>query len=236
MTHITKIDPWLEPFAEHIDGRDAYLRDKANEILDGKTVAEFALGHLYFGLHKTDGGWVLREWAPNASAIHLVGDMTLWQEQPEFAFTALEHGVWELTLPAKALSHGQLHKLLIRWPGGVGYRIPSYANYVKQDEETKDFNTSVWMPETEFNWSDADFSPSTDPPLIYEAHVGMSGEKPDVTTYKEFTDNVLPRIKADGYNTVQLMAIQEHPYYGSFGYHVSNFFAVSSRFGTPDDF
>jgi 1,4-alpha-glucan branching enzyme len=77
--------------------------------------------------------------------------------------------------------------------------------------------------------------PKPHAPRIYEAHVGMSGEKPAVSTYREFADNVLPRIRANNYNTVQLMAIMEHSYYASFGYHVTNFFAVSSRSGTPED-
>ena len=236
MKTIIDVDPWLEPYASSIFGRDAYLRDKASEILDGKSLNDFALGHLYFGLHKTDDGWALREWAPNATSITLVGDMSSWKENLAFQFTSLEHGVWELTLPADALSHGQRYKLLVRWADGEGYRIPSYVHYAVQDEDTNDFSASVWAPEKAFKWTDKAFAPSTDSPLIYEAHVGMSGEKAGVTTYKEFAANVLPRIKADGYNTVQLMAIQEHPYYGSFGYHVSNFFADSSRFGTPDDF
>lgn len=81
--------------------------------------------------------------------------------------------------------------------------------------------------------------PSRDPAAtgirIYEAHVGMGSEDPKVGSYREFADTVLPRIKALGYNVVQLMAIMEHAYYGSFGYHVTSFLAPSSRFGTPED-
>ncbi|CAI5476756.1 unnamed protein product [Closterium sp. Yama58-4] len=72
-------------------------------------------------------------------------------------------------------------------------------------------------------------------PRIYEAHVGMSSEEPRVASYVQFANSVLPRIKAAGYNTIQLMAVAEHSYYASFGYHVTNFFAVSSRSGTPED-
>lgn len=70
---------------------------------------------------------------------------------------------------------------------------------------------------------------------IYEAHVGMSSAEEKVNSYRDFADNVLPRIEALGYNCVQLMAIMEHAYYGSFGYHVTSFLAPSSRFGTPED-
>jgi 1,4-alpha-glucan branching enzyme len=120
------------------------------------------------------------------------------------------------------------------WDGGEGYRVPAWATYTVQDDATKEFDAVVWDPEDPYVWHDDDFHPQ-EPPLIYEAHVGMSTEQEKVGSYAEFTRDVLPRIKAAGYNTVQLMAVAEHPYYGSFGYHVSSFFAPSSRFGTPDD-
>jgi len=72
--------------------------------------------------------------------------------------------------------------------------------------------------------------------LIYETHVGLSTEANSIGTYEEFRKETLPRIKQAGYNVIQLMAVMEHPYYGSFGYHVSSLFAVSSRFGTPEEF
>lgn len=71
---------------------------------------------------------------------------------------------------------------------------------------------------------------------IYECHIGMSSEEGKINSYRNFADDVIPRIKKNGYNTIQIMAIMEHVYYASFGYHVTNFQAVSSRFGTPDDF
>ncbi|HMR72522.1 MAG TPA: alpha-amylase family glycosyl hydrolase, partial [Candidatus Saccharibacteria bacterium] len=156
-------------------------------------------------------------------------------ELPDYRFSRLEAGKWELRLPAEKLRHGLLYKLRIHWRGGSGDRLPSYTTYALQDPSSLVFNAAVWSPPTTYAWQSA--SPeTTEIPLIYEAHIGMSSEKPEVATYAYFTKNILPRIKKAGYNTVQLMAIAEHPYYGSFGYHVTNFFAVSSRFGTPDDF
>ena len=123
----------------------------------------------------------------------------------------------------------------VHWRGGEGERIPAWATRVVQDEETKIFSAQVWNPRTKHTWHDAKFKPTTSPLLIYECHVGMAQDAEKVGTYKEFTKNILPRVKADGYNCIQIMAIQEHPYYGSFGYHVSSFFAPSSRCGTPED-
>ncbi len=232
---LVDIDPWLVPHADAIAKRSEYIAQKSHQLLGDLSLSDFALGHLYFGLHKTDNGWVFREWAPNAFRITLVGDFNDWNDTSDFELVKQSHDVWEITLPEGALAHGQKYKLHVYWPGGDGFRIPSYATLVVQDDDTKGFDAEVWTPTKDYVWSDKDFTPKNVPPLIYEAHVGMSSEKPEVSTYKEFTENILPRIVSAGYNTIQLMAVQEHPYYGSFGYHVSNFFAASSRFGTPED-
>ena len=230
---LSELDGWLTPYNDALVQREHALQAVIRNILGTQTVTEFALGHLYYGLHKTKTEWVFREWAPHATKLYLVGDFSNWKDSPTFA--AEKQGEnWELHVPLNAISHGETYRLHVYWPGGSGWRIPSYANYVVQDADNN-FNASVWAPEKTFRWTDGTFTPADDPPLIYEAHIGMSSTEPKVASYAEFTHDVLPRIKADGYNTVQLMAIQEHPYYGSFGYHVANFFAPSSRFGTPDD-
>lgn len=229
------VDPWLKPYAQQYKTQQRSIKKMKERLLDGMTVDELALGHLYYGLHKTKDGWVLREWAPNATAIYLVGDHSEWKDNDWYAFEEREYGVWELQLDEKVLRHGDNYKLHLYWHGGNGYRLSAYTRYAVQDEDTKVFSAQVWQPKKAFQWTDSDFAPASDSPLIYEAHVGMSSEQPEVATYKYFTKHILKRIKKAGYNTVQLMAIAEHPYYGSFGYHVSNFFAPSSRFGTPDD-
>ncbi len=236
---IVKNDEWLAPFAPAISGRHQHVLDKQAELTQGGTLklSEFANGHHYFGLHRDATRWVLREWAPNATEIFLVGDFNDWQEQPAYAMTRLnsDSGVWELKLAGKHLKHGQFYKLSVHWEGGQGLRIPSYATRVVQDEQTKIFSAQVWAPATPFEWKASKFKPTTSPLLIYECHIGMAQDKEGLGTYTEFRDNILPRVKADGYNAIQVMAIQEHPYYGSFGYHVSNFYAASSRFGTPEE-
>ena len=232
---LVDLDQWLAPHKSTIQAREKYISSKLKTVLSGKTPAEFAMGFLHFGLHKTDAGWAFREWAPNATRIFLVGDFSDWKERDEFALSRDKNGEWSINLPENSLRHGQKYKLRVYWSGGDGWRLPSYANYVVQDENSVDFSAVVWSPKTPYDWQ-YKTPPKPKVPLIYEAHVGMSSQKEKVASFSEFTAEVLPRIKESGYNTIQLMAIAEHPYYGSFGYHVSNFFAVSSRFGTPDDF
>ena len=236
---IIKNDPWLEPYAAAITGRhDDALRTEARLTQACGSLSEFANAHRYFGLHReADGSWIFREWAPNATAITLTGDFSGWEPMKEFALRRLDGpaGVWEGRFPADAMRHGQNYKMLVEWPGGSGERIPAYADRVVQDPDTHIFAAQIWAPAEPYRWQVTDFRPDTRPLLIYECHIGMAQEKEGVGTYDEFRLNVLPRIAADGYNAIQIMAIQEHPYYGSFGYHVSNFFAPSSRFGTPDD-
>ena len=233
---IVQNDPWLNPHTGVIAHRAHKIQDKIKELLLGnKSLKEFASGHLYFGLHRTGEGWVLREWAPNATAIFLIGEFNNWQESDEYLMQRIENGQWIIKLSHDKLHHGQLFKLSMHWEGGRGERIPSYIKRVVQDEQTKTYNAQVWGSGAEYKWKHPKFQRKREAPIIYEAHVGMAQDDEKVGTYIEFKENVLPDIVASGYNTIQLMAIQEHPYYGSFGYHVSNYFAVSSRFGTPDE-
>ena len=227
-------DEYLRPFEEAIRGRAMNAYARANQLTGGKTpLADWAAAHEYYGLHRTRRGWVFREWAPNATSMWLVGDFSKWRTNRLYECMRIPGSdVWELKLPAKAIKAGDNYRLEMRWAGGRGERIPAYARYVVQDPETKLFCAQVY--ESKYKWRHE--SPkASGSPFIYEAHVGMGGEEERVHTYAEFRDEVLPRIKKAGYDTVQLMAIMEHPYYGSFGYHVSSFFAASSRFGTPDD-
>lgn len=228
-------DKWLEPYAGTIIRRHEQAKAKAAELTGGSHLSDFANGHLFFGLHRTSGGWIIREWAPAATTIFLTGTFTGWQDLEEFRLKPSGNGIWELTLATGQISHGDLYALSVHWPGGSGKRIPAWATRVVQDNKTHIFNAQVWSPQQPYEWKTRRFRRSPEPPLIYESHVGMAGEEPRVHTYSEFREQMLPRISANGYNTLQLMAIPEHPYYGSFGYHVSSFFAPSSRFGTPEE-
>ena len=240
MAHLLD-DEFLKPYEAAIRGRAQRAADRARELTQGKcSLADWANAHNYYGLHKVKTGeWVFREWAPHATSMWLVGDFNGWKIDPDFElFRIPGTDVWERRIAAEKIRHLDKYHLEMRWEGGRGERIPAYARHVTQDPDTKLFEARVWAPDVPYKWKNPSVlipRSSFSVPRIYEAHVGMASEECRVATYAEFRDHMLPRIKRAGYDTVQLMAIMEHPYYGSFGYHVSSFFAASSRFGTPDD-
>lgn len=231
-------DPYLLSYEKTIQSRMRLVKEMRNRLTQGGRISlgDFASGHEYFGLHFLKNQWVFREWAPNATAINFIGDMTDWREAGEFELEKINaEGVWEIRFPAGFLSHGMVYRLRMHWEGGEGDRIPAYARRVVQDPDTLIFNAQVWSPPDPHKWNHTDFVSKPDPLFVYEAHVGMAQEEKKIGSYREFTERVLPRIVDAGYNVLQLMGIQEHPYYASFGYHVSSFFAASSRFGPPED-
>ena len=232
-------DDYLAPFKGKIEFRKDRAKDMEKRLTQGGiSLTDFASAHEYFGLHKLDDCWVFREWAPHVKDMYLVGDFSNWQETGEFQVSKIniEKGIWELKIPHSKIKHGQFYNLHIYWDEGSGERLPAYVRRSVQNEETKIFSAQVWDPKDQYVWEQPDYAPTTDAPIIYETHIGMGQEKEGVGSYEEFRINILPRIIDAGYNTIQIMAIMEHPYYGSFGYHVSNFFAASSRFGTPEEF
>ncbi len=236
MKKIYKTDPYLEPFKEAIEARHERILAARKKITGDGSLSEGINNHLYYGLHKEpDGSWVIREWAPNASRLYLEGDFNNWKRTSAYEFKAVGAGNWELRMDGMFLNHGDLYKLYVEWPGGGGERIPAYCTRLVQDPKTKVFCAQVWEPAEPYSWKN-DRTFRRPHPLIYECHIGMSSEEPKVASFSEFRKNVLPRVKKLGYDTIQIMALQEHPYYGSFGYQVSNFFALSSRFGTPEEF
>jgi len=231
---LLKNDANLRPFEADIELRmDNFKRKKEQLLAPGQTLAEFANAHLYFGFHQADGGWYYREWAPAADKLYLTGDFCGWDRYAH-PMRKLENGVFELFLPGEnALPDGSIVMTVVQSGGRELERIPLYATRVVQDPVTTGWNAAIHVPKA-FNWTDETFKPKKKL-LIYECHVGMAQEEGKVGSYREFTQHVLPRIKALGYNTIQVMAVMEHPYYASFGYQVTNFFAASSRFGMPED-
>ena len=235
MYRILELNPQLAPFSGDIDLRMfLYRSTKARLLSEGQTLNDFANAHDYFGFHHVEGGWVYREWAPSAYQLYLEGDFNDWNKTSH-PLKAIGNGNWELFLPGDdALWPGCKVKTVVDANMTRTEHIPLYARRVVQDPKTITFTAEIVDDRAEFAWTDQNFEGEKSL-YIYEAHVGMAQEEGKVGTYREFADYTLPRIKRAGYNTVQLMAIMEHPYYGSFGYQVSNFFAASSWFGKPED-
>ena len=235
MYRILELNPQLAPFAGDIDLRMFLYRATKDRVLkEGQSLNDFANAHEYFGFHHADGGWYYREWAPGAYQLYLEGDFNGWN-RTSHPLTPLGNGNWEIFLPDDdALWDGCRVKTVVDANMTRTEHIPLYARRVVQDKKTVSFNAEVVDDRKQFAWTDQNFRGEKSL-FIYEAHVGMAQEEGKIGTYREFADKILPRIQKAGYNTVQLMAIMEHPYYGSFGYQVSNFFAASSWFGRPED-
>lgn len=241
MLPIVQQDSWLEPVSQQVDERHDRYTNRLRHICEQYgSLKSFASSHDFLGFNydRLKKGWWYREWAPAAHYLSLMGDFNGWNRY-EFPLDDIGNGIWEIFLPdqdfAQKLTHGSKLKVVVQSAIGEHDRIPVYIKRVVQDENNKDFAGQFWNPEKPYIFKNSVPSLDNTPLMIYEAHIGMAQEKEAVGTYKEFTQNILPHIKKCGYNTLQLMAIAEHPYYGSFGYHVSNFFAPSSRFGTPEE-
>ena len=241
MLPLVQNDSWLNPVSKAVDDRHNRYKQRLADIKNRYgSLKNFASVHLFLGFNydKRRHGWWYREWAPAAHYLSLMGDFNDWHRY-EYPLENVGNGIWEIFLPDREFAHRLVHesklKVVVQSQIGEHERIPVYIKRVIQDDGTKDFAGQFWNPITPYLYKHSAPQLKDEPLLIYEAHVGMAQEEERVGTYKEFTKNVLQRIKADGYNAIQLMAIAEHPYYGSFGYHVSNFFAPSSRFGTPEE-
>ena len=232
---IINLNPQLKDFESDIQLRmDNYERTKKSLLAEGQQLKDFANGHLYYGFHQTKDGWYYREWAPGAEAMYLCGDFNNWDRR-SCPMESKGNGDWEIFLSGKdALKDGQRVMAIVIHNGQELDRIPLYADYVVQDPQTIQWSAAIHVPKKKFKWTDNDFVPMKNL-YIYETHIGMAQEEPSIGSYTKFKENVLPRIKKLGYNTVQIMAVMEHPYYASFGYQVTNFFAASSRFGKPEE-
>ncbi len=232
-------DPYLAQYLGILQQRHARAVAKINELTHNKPekLKDFASAHKYYGLHKKIRKWIFRVWAPNAEEIFLCGDFSNWQLLEEFRLKKINpHGDWELSLPLKTLKHQMHYNLQIKFNGTFHDRLDPYSRFTVQNENTKIFSSLIYDPPCRYEFKYDNCELNNDIPFIYECHVGMAQEKPSVGTFREFIDRTLPYIANSNYNTIQIMAVMNHPYYGSFGYHVANFFSIASRFGNPDEF
>lgn len=243
-THILGLDGYLKPFSPAIERRYARFQRWKDAIFQHEGGYEkFTKGYEVMGLTvKDDGTVVYREWAPNATEANLIGEFNEWNRST-YPLSKNKYGVWEVEVPPKAngqpaIPHDSKVKISMILPSGTRIeRLPAWIRRVTQDlTHSPVYESRFWNPPASERYQFKNPRPPQPQSLrIYEAHVGISTPELRVGTYKEFTQNMLPRIRKLGYNTIQLMAIMEHPYYASFGYQVTSFFAASSRYGTPEE-
>ncbi|KUI73746.1 1,4-alpha-glucan-branching enzyme [Cytospora mali] len=250
-TGVVKIDPWLSPFQDALKRRYSKAKEWINKIDDTEDRVYEGIttpltvpsqGTEIYGFNvDDDNNVVYREWAPNAQQAFLIGDFNGWNRDSH-PMTKNGFGVFEIVVPhvngQAAIPHNSKIKISLVLPSGERVdRLPAWIKYVTQDISVSPaYDARFWNPPKEERYVFKHQRPKK--PLsvrVYEAHVGISSPELRVATYKEFTKNMLPRIKGLGYNVIQLMAVMEHAYYASFGYQVNNFFAASSRYGPPED-
>ncbi|KAJ3111534.1 alpha-1,4-glucan branching enzyme [Phlyctochytrium bullatum] len=231
-------DPYLKPYQGAIEYR--LFHEWMDRIVKGEgSIDNFSKGYNVYGFSFTPEAIVYREWAPGAQTACLIGEFNNWNRESH-PMKRNDFGVWEITLPnnpdgSRPIPHDTKVKISMTVPGGERIeRIPAYIRRATQNLAVSPVYEGVfWNPPEKYVFRNPQ-PPKPTRLRIYEAHVGISSPEGRVSTYPEFTANVLPRIKSLGYNAIQLMAVMEHPYYASFGYQVTNFFAPTSRCGTPE--
>eukprot|EP00792_Barthelona_sp_PAP020_P011594 TRINITY_DN568_c0_g1_i1.p1 TRINITY_DN568_c0_g1~~TRINITY_DN568_c0_g1_i1.p1 ORF type:complete len:703 (-),score=199.67 TRINITY_DN568_c0_g1_i1:15-2084(-) len=234
-------DQYLKPFEQIIKNRNLHFEYKLSQINEhGKNIDEFSRSYEKMGVYRTDNGIQIREYVPYAKSVSIVGEFNNWNNN-QHKLVPMEFGVWELFLPNDdqgnmVIPHNSAVRLSITTENETFTRIPAYINATVQLPSAKHIDGLFWAPPQPFVFQNSRPDPETLKSLrIYEAHVGMATEDGHIGSYREFADNVLPHIADTGYNCVQLMAIQEHSYYASFGYQVTSFFAPACRSGNPED-
>lgn len=180
-------------------------------------------------------------WAPNAQRVSVVGDFNGWDGRTNPMRHLVGSGVWELFLPE--VREGAHYKFEIRTPGGaLLLKSDPFAFFNQHGVQT----SSLVYDLERYHWNDSSWMESrksrhspTSPVSIYEVHLGSwrrkQGEDNRSLSYLELADSLLPYVKEMGYTHIELLPIAEHPFEGSWGYQVTNYYAPTSRLGTPDE-
>jgi len=181
-------------------------------------------------------------WAPSAQRVSVVGDFNNWDGRVHQMRKLLPSGVWEIFLPG--VHEGAHYKFEIRSAhGDVFLKTDPYAFFAQHGTET---GCMVFNLER-YQWSDSEWikkRSKTDcynsPMSIYEVHIGSWQRIPEEAnrslSYRELGDRLIPYVKEMGFTHIELMPVMEHPFDGSWGYQVVNYYAPTSRFGNPDEF
>ncbi|CAF1468268.1 unnamed protein product [Adineta steineri] len=233
LDNLLKLDPYLVPYQDEIRRRYHVFQKILKQLnTEEQGIDVFTSAYKHFGIHinHETNEINIKEWAPGAKAMYIHGDFNNWKEK-QYPFTRDQWGVWRITIPAlsdgsSAIKHGQAIKLLIETSDGkLVNRICPWSRYVQRAEKSNIYHGVFYDPPNneiyQFKYSQPK---KRDRLKIYEAHVGISSSNEEIATYENFRINIIPRIVKQGYNTIQLMAVMEHPYYASFGYQVTSFF------------
>ncbi|CAN5594692.1 1,4-alpha-glucan branching protein GlgB [soil metagenome] len=199
-----------------------------------------------FGAHLRDIGGVngvyFAVWAPNATRVSVVGDFNGWDGRVNPMRRLLGSGVWELFLPE--VREGTHYKFELRtWNGATLLKSDPFGFFSQHGTETSSMVYNLGR----YQWSDAEWMETRrardwtkSPVSIYEVHLGSWRRHGDQGgrsfSYLELADTLLPYVVEMGYTHIQLLPVAEHPFEGSWGYQVTNYYAPTSRFGSPDEF
>lgn len=240
---VIDLDPWLKPFSQQLIKRQLQFRewDEKLEKSEG-SLLKFADAYHRYGLNPTNhgnGGAEIIEYIPDVDEVSLVGEFNNWDKTSHKLQKLNDFGLWGLKIDGKdTIPHDSPYKIAMKL-GKTGewiYRLDPWVKRATYNKSNNLYEGRFWNPPPNEVYHLKNKRPKqTQGIKVYEAHVGISTPEPKIGTYKNFTTNILPKIKELGYNTIQLMAVMEHAYYASFGYQITSFFAISSRYGTPEE-
>ena len=189
-----------------------------------------------------DEGTAFAVWAPNAERVSVVGDWCNWDGR-QFPMRRMgSSGIWELFIPGVAAN--ALYKFELRTrEGDLRVKTDPMALKMQQSPDT----AAIVVPSDTYDWRDAEWMTSRrtrhlafEPVHIYEVHLGSWARVPEEgnrsLTYREIAPRLAEHVKRLGFTHVELLPVMEHPFYGSWGYQVTGYYAPTSRYGNPEDF
>lgn len=225
-------DPQLyNDFQDRIRRVQLYQEKRSSLLRGDRRLPDFANAHEYFGIHPTEGGWVCREWAPDAHQVYLTGDFNGWKKT-EHPMMRLGNGCWVLYLPGEnALWEGCRVKTVVEGDRSRNMRVPVCARRIAKEAAVDTWCAEVVDGREPFPWTDDDFSPVQDL-RIYKVRFGVDREH---DAYREFADRILPAVKEAGYNTLRIQSAMPYSEDEAAVGDICNRFAVPSQFGKPVD-
>ncbi|HVL90892.1 MAG TPA: 1,4-alpha-glucan branching protein GlgB [Actinomycetota bacterium] len=194
------------------------------------------------GSHMTQGGTHFGVWAPNAERVSLIGDFNGWDDTAHPMSARGGSGIWETFV--EGIGQGSIYKYRIH-SRHTGYRVDKADPFAVHHETPPKTGSIVW--DDDYTWNDGEWMAGRGPrgglasPMsTYEVHLGSWRRAPEdgnrSLSYRELAGPLADYVEEMGFTHVELMPVTEHPFYGSWGYQASGYFAPTARYGTPQDF